>query len=778
MAGSQRRQGSNSNSDDEDNLIKKQYCANLFLDNEINTDNEESFLRARCLSRKRTAGSHRTDDRELSPVEDINTDSEEDSLIKQEYCTNFFLDYEINTDNEEDFLRVRARTAWLAAEKAAAAKDEETTQAADTKATRTRATGVNAATAMAAETDEGQAADRKASRARAAAENAAAAKDEETTQAADAKTTRTRAAGVNAATAMAAETDEGQAAERKASRARAAAENAAAAKDEETTQAADAKTTRTRAAGVNAATAMAAETDEGQAAERKASRARAAAENAAAAKDEETTQARGEAAESTDKQELRLLRADCRFTRAGHAGVLPCSGSNRSAPLHIRQKVHDIKGHRRRELMQLFAETDDMVRRSRRGELEAAESISRLRLLDRLSVQLMAYHQEFLDVGSVEVEAFNGSVLVLELMRHLVEVLDVLVPPAAPEGIGEAALPGHCNAHEATPVWHACTGIVQEALSKALGRHGFLPVCVATVKNCVCRDLGAASQNALMSELRLHSLMALCLALSWRPQRGVTNPEEVILESNAVLALFELGSELANGFLESKTPAIDLGQLALVLETVYLVLNTDAGIDHICRSELALASIAVNAMDRMAKVDDEAILESTEADAVMSAAAKLLSSSSRVPMGPFRPDMIARALKRDLKHRKLTVRFSCALRALIVQPTHVRPWCSNSKEARTNTNALCRSLQGHKVIEQLVRATATQVDWRMAILKEDRRPGCSLPRPGSMSDQAAEVAAEWAEAAVYYDNLQAAVDRVQAVESAEEEDEEDEEEKL
>ena len=71
----------------------------------------------------------------------------------------------------------------------------------------------------------------------------------------------------------------------------------------------------------------------------------------------------------------------------------------------------------------------------------------------------------------------DGSVVLLELLSRLVEVLDTLAP-AESTGVGTSAL--------AVPCFRE---LVCDALNEALGLRGFLPLCISYVKGSPLEEL-------------------------------------------------------------------------------------------------------------------------------------------------------------------------------------------------------------------------------------------------------------------------------------------------
>lgn len=95
------------------------------------------------------------------------------------------------------------------------------------------------------------------------------------------------------------------------------------------------------------------------------------------------------------------------------------------------------------------------------------------------------------------VECMDGSVVLLELLSRLVEVLDALAPAESTVGAASPAL--------AVPCFRE---LVCDALNEALGLRGFLPLCISYVKGSPLEELETVT---FLSFLFLFLWIGVCL---------------------------------------------------------------------------------------------------------------------------------------------------------------------------------------------------------------------------------------------------------------------------
>ena len=94
----------------------------------------------------------------------------------------------------------------------------------------------------------------------------------------------------------------------------------------------------------------------------------------------------------------------------------------------------------------------------------------------------------------------DGSVVLLDLLSRLVEVLDALAPAESTVGAASPAL--------AVPCFRE---LVCDALNEALGLRGFLPLCISYVKGSPLEELETVTFLSFISSFFVERCVSLFL---------------------------------------------------------------------------------------------------------------------------------------------------------------------------------------------------------------------------------------------------------------------------
>ncbi|CAE8668240.1 unnamed protein product, partial [Polarella glacialis] len=461
--------------------------------------------------------------------------------------------------------------------------------------------------------------------------------------------------------------------------------------------------------------------------------------------------------------ECRFRRAMCRFTVPDTATFC---GVGMALQLTDTCDTEPLKGLEHSALMLLLEQAESSVkavRSSRPGAGVATTASGMPVLVANLSQKLVEYCRDLADCNIVK--TLYGIPVVLAILVQLVEAMDTLVPPE--EDIVEsmsgktAALSRMAGGGEACPPY---TGMVMEALSQALGPQGFLPQCVQLLGDgAAAKDLQKMGCAMLAKEMGLHAMFAIRLALAWEPPRSVPKPDEMMLNFDGYQAVFGSMVDLLSKLQRFASPPVSgdrrhsevgkkapnaraLAQLALCFDVMRFGLRSDSGIDSICgfggeRSPAVslngrrgsregnrasgtvspLAPMLVEALENLVAVPKD--LGTPEAvEAALPAAIRLLGVLLDIPVlaASISTDRLARALKRILTSKPLTLRLAAATREIVASARPERPRRWFSGQAANFRKDLCRSMARESVPSEMVQAALKMLG------EEPLRPA---PRP-------------------------------------------------
>ncbi|CAL1170774.1 unnamed protein product [Cladocopium goreaui] len=456
-----------------------------------------------------------------------------------------------------------------------------------------------------------------------------------------------------------------------------------------------------------------------------------------------------------------LRRADCRFTQPG---PWFCGMQGATHTDFEWKDTLEVCGRERLCLRQISEAVDDSLHAlwhgspapAARERERASDAIPAL--LANLSGQLRIYHFQLKEKRCVE--CMDGSVVLLELLSRLVEVLDALAPAESTVGAASPAL--------AVPCFRE---LVCDALNEALGLRGFLPLCISYVNGSPLEELDGSD---LTLEMSFHALMAIQLCLLWFPPTRVALPEETFIDSGGYQAVLTLAADIVADLEDAEpgTEFLGLERLGLAMDILRLGMRSNVGIDYVCGNTgdtaeaPPVAPLAIRALEALSRAAGSC--HSSGSGAFQQVAIATLPSAVRFVGALLHLTPIARfmslahvvhALRAALQCRPLSLPLTAAFRDL-VRRERSRHWFSQGKEAAQLRGEFYRSLDGENVLNELALAATERVEELMESLQKKRGEGGQsyvACKSRGMKDVAVESLEEAVVIGNYYDNVEAAV---------------------
>ena len=242
-----------------------------------------------------------------------------------------------------------------------------------------------------------------------------------------------------------------------------------------------------------------------------------------------------------------------------------------------------ITGRDRTTLLVLLEQAEHSVTAVRRQK-SAADAATMPRLLASLSAEFVLHARE---IRGGHLQTVCEEPVLLLVLRRLIEVLDTLVPQedGTADAVAFAAPDAQVMGGEATLQY---TESVLESLRQAFGPHGFLPECISCLgRNLNKKELHERKLGSFIDQMDILALLALRLAMPWETPSTVPRPVD-IAQQNGVQAVLERFVELLEQIKSGSGKAVQgiLGQLALALDTLFIMLRSDSGLERLCDATL------------------------------------------------------------------------------------------------------------------------------------------------------------------------------------------------
>ncbi|CAE7671461.1 unnamed protein product, partial [Symbiodinium sp. KB8] len=275
-----------------------------------------------------------------------------------------------------------------------------------------------------------------------------------------------------------------------------------------------------------------------------------------------------------------LQRFTCRYTEPR---AVTFSGLRQEHPCFADANCAEgLLGRDRTALLVLLEQAEHSVAAVRRQN-SLADAATMPRLLASLSAEFVLHARE---VRGGHLKTLCEEPVVLVVLQRLIEVLDTLVPVGA--GTADAvafAEPDTCIMGGEAALQH--TESVLESLRQAFGPHGFITECMSYLgrKNLEKQLWNEPKLECLVDQMDVLALLAVRIALEWDPPCSVPKPIDVATSTQerffqTVLERLEHLME-PRGVKPQAAQAQNLAHLALALETLFVMLRSDPGLERL-----------------------------------------------------------------------------------------------------------------------------------------------------------------------------------------------------